>query len=161
MSNRPQVPHKRMYHAHDRKMILVKGLNESSEHVLMKAFLWALYLPDYPTLTVEIRIGDRYKPDVVALDEAGKPLFWGEAGQVSMEKVRALAKRYRSTHFAIAKWHTRLDPVEALVSEALQGIKRTAPFELMSFPADSAERFLDDEGHLQISRADLEIRRLD
>ncbi len=143
MSNRPQVPHKRMYHAHDRKMILVKGLNESSEHVLMKAFLWALYLPDYPTLTVEIRIGDRYKPDVVALDEAGKPLFWGEAGQVSMEKVRALAKRYRSTHFAIAKWHTRLDPVEALVSEALQGIKRTAPFELMSFPADSAERFLD------------------
>lgn len=161
MSNRPQVPHKRMYHAHDRKMILVKGLNESSEHVLMKAFLWAIYLPDYPTLTVEIRIGDRYKPDVVALDEAGKPLFWGEAGQVSMEKVRALAKRYRSTHFAIAKWHTRLDPVEALVSEALQGIKRTAPFELMSFPADSAERFLDDEGHLQISRADLEIRRLD
>ncbi len=80
MSNRPQVPRKRMYHAHDRKMILVKGLNESSEHVLMKAFLWALYLPDYPTLTVEIRIGDRYKPDVVALDAAGNLLFWGEAG---------------------------------------------------------------------------------
>ena len=160
MTNRPQVPRKRMYHAHDRKMILVKGLNESSEHVLMKAFLWALYLPDYPTLTVEIRIGDRYKPDVVALDDEGKPLFWGEAGQVSMDKVRALAKRYRSTHFAIAKWHTRLDPVEALVSEALQGIKRDAPFELINFPADSTERFLDDEGHLQISRADLEMRRL-
>lgn len=160
MNNRPLVPRKRMYHAHDRKMILAKNPNESGEHVLMKAFLWALYLPDYPTLTVEIRIGDRYKPDVVALDEEGKPLFWGEAGQVSMEKVRALAKRYRSTHFAIAKWHTRLDPLEVLVTEAIEGIKRDAPFDLINFPADSAERFLDAEGHLQISKTDLEIRRL-
>jgi hypothetical protein len=87
MTNRPLVPRKRMYHAHDRKIILAKNPDESGEHVLMKAFLWALYLPDYPTLTVEIRIGDRYKPDVVALNEGGKPLFWGEAGQVSMEKV--------------------------------------------------------------------------
>ncbi|MBI5927910.1 MAG: hypothetical protein HY862_01265 [Chloroflexi bacterium] len=160
MSNRPQVPRKRMYHAHDRKIILAKGYNESSEHVLMKAFLWALYLPDYPTLTVEIRIGDRYKPDVVALNDEGKPLFWGEGGQVSMEKVRAVAKRYRSTHFAIAKWHTRLDSVEELVTEALKGIKRNAPFELINFPADSAERFLDEGGHLQINQSDVEIRRL-
>lgn len=160
MTQRPQVPRKRMYHAHDRKIILAKGLNESGEHVLMKAFLWALYLPDYPALTVEIRIGDRYKPDVVALGEDSKPLFWAEAGQVSMEKVRSLAKRYRSTHFAIAKWHTRLDPLEELVTAALEGIKREAPFDLINFPVNSAERFLDEDGYLQINKTDLEIRQL-
>jgi hypothetical protein len=161
MSNRHQIPHKRMLRAHGKKIIFAKNPNESSEHVLMKAFLWALYLPDYPALTVEIRIGDRYKPDVVAMSDEGKPLFWGEAGQVSMEKVRALAKRYRSTHFAIAKWNTRLDSVAELVIEALDGVKREAAFDLISFPANSAERFIDEEGNLQIGHADLEIRRLD
>jgi hypothetical protein len=43
---------------------------------------WALYLPLYPNLSVEIGVGDRYKPDVVALGEDGRPLFWAEAGQV-------------------------------------------------------------------------------
>jgi hypothetical protein len=47
-----------------------------------------------------------------------------------------------------------------LVTEALEGIKRDAPVDLISFPTDSAERFLDEEGHLQINKADLEIRRL-
>lgn len=161
MSNRHQIPRKRMLRAHGKKIIFAKNPNESSEHVLMKAFLWALYLPTYSNLTVEIRIGDRYKPDVVAMSDAGKPLFWGEAGQVSMEKVRALAKRYRGTHFAIAKWNTRLDPVVELVIEALDGVKREAPFDLISFPANSAERFIDEEGNLQISMTDVEIRRLD
>jgi uncharacterized protein YaeQ len=161
MSNRHQIPRKRMLRAHGKKIIFAKNPNESSEHVLMKAFLWALYLPEYPNLTVEIRIGDRYKPDVVAMSDEGKPLFWGEAGQVSMEKVRALAKRYRATHFAIAKWNTRLDPVAELVIEALDGVKREAAFDLISFPANSAERFIDEEGNLQIGHADLEIRRLD
>ena len=31
---------------------------------------------------VEIRVGDRYKPDVVSLDGQGQPRFWGEAGRV-------------------------------------------------------------------------------
>lgn len=161
MSNHHQIRRKRMLRAHGKKIIFAKNPNESSEHVLMKAFLWALYLPTYPNLTVEIRIGDRYKPDVVAMSDEGKPLFWGEAGQVNMAKVRGLAKRYRGTHFAIAKWNTRLDPVAELVIEALEGIKREAPFDLISFPANSAERFIDEEGNLQISMTDVEIRRLD
>jgi hypothetical protein len=37
----------------------------------MKALLWALYLPIYPKLSVEIAIGDRYRPDVVELDLRG------------------------------------------------------------------------------------------
>lgn len=50
--------------AHGEQVVFVKKRNERAEHVLMKSFLWALYLPDYPDLTVEISIGDRYKPAV-------------------------------------------------------------------------------------------------
>jgi hypothetical protein len=65
-----------MLRTQDRQVVFVKKPHESDTHVLMKALLWALYLPAYPELTVEIAVGDRYKPDVVALNARGEPLFW-------------------------------------------------------------------------------------
>ncbi|MFN8372957.1 MAG: hypothetical protein U0694_08775 [Anaerolineae bacterium] len=153
------IPRKWTLRAHGARVVFVKGLNESSEHVLMKAYLWALYLPQYPRLTVEIRVGDKYKPDVVQMDE-GKPSFWGESGQVSVEKIRSLARRYRRTHFAIAKWDMRLDWLEATVREALEGLDRSAPFDLLSFPPNSFERFIDKDGTVNLSHEDVEWLRL-
>src|SRR5688572_29647758 len=111
------------FRAGERQIVLVKSPNERETHVVMKALLWALYMPQYPDISVEIRLQDRYKPDVVAFDAELSPLFWGEAGQVGVEKLRSLFKRYRATHFAIAKWETRLDPVEALARDALRGLR--------------------------------------
>lgn len=147
--------------AHGRQIVLVKRPIEHASHVLMKAFLWALYLPSYPEAQVEVAIGDRYKPDVVALDAQGRPQFWGEAGQVGVEKIHALARRYRTTHFAIAKWATRLAALEAEVRDATRVAQRTAPFDLLCFPADSAERFIDERGTIQVSHADLEWIRIE
>jgi hypothetical protein len=146
--------------AHGRQVVFVKRSNERAEHVLMKAFLWALYLPAYPNLAVEVRVGDRYKPDVVALGTDGRPIFWGEAGQVGLEKIHSLARRYRDTHFAIAKWDIRLDPYLVLVSDALNGLRRSAPLDLLCFPPDSAERFMDEWGYIHLTHDDLEwVRR--
>jgi hypothetical protein len=77
--------------AHGRQVVFVKKPVESSTHVLMKALLWALYLPAYPNLAVETGVGDRYRPDVVALDAQGEPVFWGEAGDVTVAKIRSPA----------------------------------------------------------------------
>jgi hypothetical protein len=126
----------------------------------MKAFLWALYAPLYPKLAVEVQVGDRYKPDVVALNEEGHLLFWGEAGQIGLVKVRSLLRRYRDTHFAIAKWETRLDPYIALLSDALEGLHRSAPVDLLRFRADSVERFIDEGGNIHLTHDDLEWMRL-
>ena len=71
------------FRAHDRKIVVVKKRGERVEHVLMKALLWALYLPQYPQATIEVKVGDRYKPDVVALDTRGEPVFWAEAGRAT------------------------------------------------------------------------------
>ena len=146
--------------AHGRKVVFVKKPYESQAHVLMKALLWALYLPAYPDLTVEIAVGDRYKPDVVALDARGEPVFWGEAGDVTTAKIRSLARRYRDTHFALAKWDVRLEPYAAIVADALAGLNRRAPFDLIRFPDDCADRFVDDAGAIRLSHTDLAWMRL-
>jgi hypothetical protein len=68
--------------AHGHQMVFVKKPFESDMHVLTKAFIWALFLPAYPNLSVEIPVMGRYKPDVVQFDDNGEPIFWAEAGQV-------------------------------------------------------------------------------
>jgi len=146
--------------AHGKQVVFIKKGQESPEHVLMKAFLWALYLPQYPDITVEVGIGERYKPDLIALDGAGKPLFWGESGQVGMEKLHKLLKRHRQTHFAFAKWDMRITPFVDLVQAAASGLKRTAPIDVLGFPADSSERFISQAGVIRLSHADLMWQRI-
>ena len=160
MESELQLRRKWTLRAQDKQVVLVKRPYEKSAHVLMKGFIWALYLPDYPNLTVEIGVGDRYKPDVVALDQQGLPEFWGEAGQISDEKIRSLLKRYRSTHFAIAKWKSSLNPLIGIVEEALDALRRSAPVDLISFEDDSVQRFIDKNGHITIDHDSLNWVRL-
>lgn len=151
-----------------RKLVLVKKRGESIEHVLMKAVLWALYLPAYPEMQVEVSIGDAYKPDLVQLEPPPgglaygdpEPVFWGEAGKVSAAKWRSLLKRFPHTHFAVAKWAERLDPHADIVRRALGGRARRAPFDLLSVPADAADRFLADDGTVRVTFDDVERVRL-
>lgn len=147
--------------AHGRQIVFVKKPNERTEHVVMKAFLWALYLPEYTEVSVELEIGDRYKPDVISFGPDGRPAFWGEAGEVSAAKIRSLGRRYRETHFAIGKWDVSLDQHRAIVDKALDGLTRTGPFDLIAFPADSIERFVTDEGEIRISHADVAWQRIE
>ena len=160
MSSELGLRRKWTFRAHGEQVVFIKRHNERSEHVIMKALLWALYLPRYPSLTVEISIGDRYRPDVVALDAWGDPIFWGEAGRVSPQKVHSLARRYRTTHFAWGKWDVQLDQLEDLVQSELEGLSTRGPFDLISFPRNSAERFIDDRGRLSVSFKDLNWVRL-
>jgi hypothetical protein len=141
--------------AHGEQVVLVKKHNERAAHVLMKAFLWALYLPEYPDAKIEIPIGDRYKPDVISLRFDGRPRFWGEAGHVGRQKVHDLVRRFRDTHFAFSKWDTDLDPFVELVQEAVADLERSAPVDLLAFPADSAERYIDGRD-IHLTRRDLD-----
>src|SRR5829696_6914436 len=83
-----------------RRVRLWQRRGESYGHVLLKALGYAMFAPVYPGLGVELAVGLRYKPDLVALNEGegGRPragarfLFWGECGMVSMRKVAWLLK---------------------------------------------------------------------
>ena len=75
-----------------RRVRLWKRLGESYEHVLMKALGYAMFVPEFPTLQIERRVGLRYKPDLVAQDLDGRFLFWGECGANSLRKTAWLLK---------------------------------------------------------------------
>ena len=147
------------FRAHGQQMVFIKKPVEHLRHVLMKAFLWALYLPDYPRVRVEVPVGGRYKPDLVQTDEQFRPVFWGEAGKVGTRKMRTLLERYQQTHFVFAKWNARLAPIEAIVLKTKSFHSRTAPIDLISFPVDSAERFIDPQGGIRLSHTDVKWRR--
>lgn len=149
------------FKAHGRSIVLKKQSLERSSHVLMKAFLWALYLPDYPNLTVETWTGDRFKPDVVELDVEGNPLFWGESGKVGLRKLASLVRRYPSTHFAVAKWGGHLRPHVNVIERALKGRTRKNPLDLLVFPEDGAERLIDEDGAIDVQFEDLTWKRFE
>lgn len=146
--------------ASGQQVVFIKKQGERAEHVIMKALLWALYLPPYPDLRVEVVIGGRYKPDVVALDPLGAPRFWGEAGQVGAEKLRRLLHRLPDTHLAIARWGVRLEPLAATVGTLLHERPRRAPVDLLALPTDSVACFITDDGTITITHADIEWYRL-
>jgi hypothetical protein len=155
------------------RVTLSKGSLESSRHVLMKAILWALYLPDYPTLTIEIPIEDKYKPDLVAFDPAPEiyqntkqPLFWGESGVVGEEKMHAILRRYPSTHFAFAKWSTSLQATQRMAQDSIDEarkhrVARMAPVDLIRVPEDALERFISAKGEIEVTLDQLIWRRLE
>jgi hypothetical protein len=143
-----------------KQIVLVKKHYEKSVHVLMKGFIWALYIPHYPNVTVELGVGDRYKPDVVAIDQQGMVEFWGEAGQISVEKIHSLLRRYRSTHFAIAKWRSSLNPLIDVVKAGLEGLKRSSPVDLINFQEKDVERFINEKGNITIDHHSLDWVRL-
>jgi len=155
-----------MVKAHEQHIVIVKGTRERFTHPLMKALIWAMYLPDYPNMTVEVRIGDRYKPDVVAFApddnrfRENEPIFWGEAGQVSRDKIRSIVKRFPDTHFCIGKWQTGLRPHQRILEQALKGVKRNAPFDLINFPDDTVNA-IDDDGNITITHDDVDWVRYD
>lgn len=146
--------------AHGQSLVLVKRPIESAEHVIQKALLWALYLPRYPNLRVEVPLPQpsRYKPDLLALDELQEPIFWGECGEVAIEKLRFLLSRYRRTHFVFSKWDTRLDPFAEFIGKAMPDNRRTAPVELIGFPPEAAE-WIGGDGLIEVEPGSFEIRR--
>lgn len=152
-------------YAHDQHIVVVNGTREKFTHPLMKALLWALYMPDYPNISIELRIGDKYKPDVVAFENGAElrgspPVFWGEAGQVGTDKIKSIARRYPDTHFAIAKWNTNLRHYSTLLEGILAGIKRNASFDLMSMPEDTLD-CIDDDGRISITFDAVKLIRFD
>ena len=145
------------FRAHGQQLVVVKNNLEKASHVYMKAFLWALYQPLFPGLVIEQSLGLRYKPDVVAVDRQGVPLFWAEAGQVTLEKLGKLFKRFPGTHFAVAKWASA--PQWGLHLERLIGpLKRRAPIDFLIFPKESLS-WIDDSGTIGASLEDVLVKR--
>lgn len=85
------------------KVRLWQRTGESYEHVLLKALGYAMFVGEFPDLEIEKRVGLRYKPDLVAQNENGEFVFWGEAGENSLRKTAWLLKHARVEKLALLK----------------------------------------------------------
>ena len=86
-----------------KRMRLWQRQGESYEHILMKALGFAMFFQEYPTLEIEIKVGLRYKPDLIARNAAGEFLFWGECGSNSLRKTNWLLKHTRTEKLVLFK----------------------------------------------------------
>lgn len=84
---------------------LWQRIGESYEHVLMKALGYTMFVDQYPNLEIEVKIGLRYKPDLIARDEedAGGFRFWGECGANSIRKTAWILKHTRTENLVLFK----------------------------------------------------------
>ena len=125
---------------------------ETYEHVLLKALGYAMFVGEYPGLEIELAVGLRYKPDLVALNESGgsRPragarfLFWGECGLVTMRKVAWLLKHGDTERLVLFKIGCAAAPLvrelRAAVGQRYRGGGRLT---LVNFAADIAARTAD------------------
>jgi len=144
----------------DDAQLITKKSGETLQHVLVKALIWALYHEDYPGIEIERDIGDEKLPDCVAL--AGQePLFWGESGRMSSAKAVDIATRFPATHFVNVRWAVDLDDFTTPLLRALRAadVTRSAPFEFAVVTKNPLD-FVDESGHIRISREDLIWTRL-
>jgi hypothetical protein len=150
---------------------VLKKKQETLQHVLTKAMMWKLYCDDYQFIEIEKDIGDQdYLPDVVSLDNEGRPLFWGESGRMKVHKAVDLMKRYPEAHIVHCRWDMELSEIEAPLMEYLQDLfdkdalgtlpDRTGRFTFFALPLD-VWRFIDEEtGIIHLTRSNLESKEL-
>lgn len=86
-----------------KRMRLWQRVGESYEHVLMKALGFAMFAGEFPTLEIEIKVGLRYIPDLIAQNAAGEFLFWGECGSNSLRKTAWILKHTRTEKLVLFK----------------------------------------------------------
>lgn len=103
-----------------KKTRLWQRTGESYEHILMKALGYAMFVGEYPNLEIEMRVGLRYKPDLIALDEENNFSFWGECGQNSIRKTHWILKHTRTKEMVLFK-------ISANIEQLIKQIRQEIP----------------------------------
>lgn len=107
----------------EEKLYLRKRKGESIQHVVMKLLSYLIYYRE--DLKIEKAVGQRYKPDLVALDSQGEPEIWIDCGSTSLKKLEAMVRGNGGTKFIIVKAYPgELSRYVAQVSTALREEER-------------------------------------
>jgi hypothetical protein len=85
----------------------------------MKALGYSMFAEKYPTLEIEMKVGLRYKPDLVARNRIGDFLFWGEAGANSLRKTAWLLKHTQTRKLALFKIGRNVNQLIAQLREEI------------------------------------------
>jgi hypothetical protein len=109
-----------------RPLRLWKDTGESYEHVLMKALGFAMFVETHPRLQVELRVGMRYKPDLVSLSADGAIEFWGECGLNTTRKTAWILKHAGAKRLVLFKIGQNSGQISRQLRDAIPEKYRTA-----------------------------------
>lgn len=131
-----------------RRVRLWQRTGESYEHILMKALGFVMFVDDFPNIEIEKRVGLRYKPDLVAQNESGEFIFWGECGANSVRKTVWLLKHARVEKLVLFKIGQNVRQlIEQLREEIAPRYRVNEKLSLINFNNDivelTAERKID------------------
>ena len=123
-----------------KRVRLWQRAGESYEHVLMKALGYAMFSGKYPQMEIEMKVGLRYKPDLIAVGEAkGDFDFWGECGANSLRKTVWILKRTRTKKLVLFKIDINADQfVRQLRAEIPVKYRAAGKLVLINFISDIA-----------------------
>lgn len=120
-----------------KRMRLWQRQGESYEHILMKALGFAMFSQEYPTLEIEVKVGLRYKPDLIARNAVGDFLLWGECGTNSVRKTVWLLKHTRAQKLVLFKIGQNLEQLTKQLREEIPAKYRSSGrLSLINFVGD-------------------------
>lgn len=131
-----------------RRVRLWQRPGESYEHILMKALGFVMFVDEFPNLEIEVKVGLRYKPDLVAQNERGEFIFWGECGANSVRKTVWLLKHARVEKLVLFKIGQNVRQlIEQLREEIAPRYRVNGKLSLINFNSDivhlTADRKID------------------
>ncbi len=83
------------------RLVLAKRAGESLGHVLLKLLSWMLFYA--PDLRIEVGVEQRHKPDLVRVDELGRPTFWIDCGSIGVKRLDRIARQNREAEVVVVK----------------------------------------------------------
>jgi len=110
---------------------------ESYEHILMKALGYAMFYKKYPRLEIEMKVGLRYKPDLIVRTGERDFAFWGECGANSIRKTHWILKHTRTEKLVLFKIAVSADQlVEQIRDEIPLKYRSNGRLKMINFVSD-------------------------
>jgi hypothetical protein len=120
-----------------RRIKLWQAAGESYEHVLMKALAYSIFVREHPDLQIEVKVGLRYKPDLIAIAWDGTFDLWVECGMISITKTAWLAKHTTAGRIVICKIDLNADQFVKQLRTAISSKYRPAGrISILNFVSD-------------------------
>ncbi len=142
----------------DKKVVFAKAAQESEFHVYGKVLVYALYRKEYPTIKVEPKVDERFQPDLSAISYDGTVVFWAECGNVSMDKIVKLFKKFRQAHYVFVKLAKDLPLFEKQLEKNAGDMLSLPLVEIITYPEHFHEWNVSETGDVFIRREDVDIR---
>jgi len=121
---------------------------ETREHVALRLAAFALFWGYDPKAELSLKhpalVGQEFRPDLIALNEGGEIVLWLECGNVSLNKLDKLTRRYPSARLAVLK--ATAPEARRMRRDLTEGVPRQDAIEIFAWPGDSFKEWMHAVG---------------